>query len=67
MSKYYFKYHLQRGGGDVFTPEDLNWFKRLTYRLRGYRVTKITDTYFDDYINDGKETTVTLEIDFRRQ
>jgi len=34
----YFKYVLTRGGADVFTPENLSWFYRLIYRLKGYTV-----------------------------
>ena len=62
MSNNYFKYELQRGGGSAFTPENLTWFQRFLYRLRGYKVIKITDDYFDKYINDKKKTAVRLEI-----
>jgi hypothetical protein len=64
MSKNYFKYVLERGGGHLYTPVDLNWFQRFMYRLSGHKVTKITDGYFDDVRNDNKKTTVSLEIKF---
>lgn len=61
MSKNYFKYELRRGGGSLFTPRDLTWFERLVYRLKCYKVIKITDDYFDRY-DDGRKTTVTVEF-----
>lgn len=62
MSGNYFKYELQRGGGYLYTPENLTWFERFVYRLKGYKVVKITDDFFDDVRNDNKKTTVHLEI-----
>lgn len=41
MNKSYFKYRLQRGVGSMYTPRDLNWFERLKYRFKGYKVTKM--------------------------
>lgn len=41
MNKNYFKYELQRGGGYMYTPRNLNWFERLKYRLKGYKVIKM--------------------------
>lgn len=37
----YFKYKLERGGGSMYTPRDLNWFERMKYRFKGYKVTKL--------------------------
>lgn len=39
----YFKYELQRGGGSLFIPDELNWFQRLWYRIKCYKVIKLTD------------------------
>ncbi len=46
MNNNYFKYKIQRGGGSLFTPVDLNWFERLMYRLRGCKVIKMDDEYW---------------------
>lgn len=43
----YFKYELERGGGFMYTPDDLTWFQRLLYRLQGYKVTKLTEEWFE--------------------
>lgn len=37
----YFKYRLDRGGGSMYTPRSLNWFEKLMYLLKGYRVYKL--------------------------
>ena len=39
MSK--FKYNLQKGNGGIFTARNLNWFERIKYRLKGYKVIKL--------------------------
>lgn len=62
MNKNYFKYELQRGGGSMFTPRDLTWFERLVYRLKCYKVIKITDDYFDTFVDAAKKTNVDIKI-----
>lgn len=37
----YFKYRLDRGCGSMYTPRNLNWFEKLKYLLKGYRVYKL--------------------------
>ena len=37
----YFKYKVDRSGSSMYTPRDLNWFERLKYRLKGYKITKL--------------------------
>lgn len=37
----HFKYELQKGGGSLFTCRNLNWFERLKYRVKGYKVIKL--------------------------
>lgn len=39
----YFKYELQRDGCSMLIPEELNWFQRLWYRIKCYKVIKLTD------------------------
>ena len=38
-----FKYKLQRKNctGCMYTPRNLNWFERMRYRLKGYKITKL--------------------------
>ena len=36
-----FRYELQRAGGSMFTTRKLNWFERLKYRLKGYKIIKL--------------------------
>lgn len=43
MGYFKFKYELQRGVGSILTSEELNWFQRLLYRIKGYKVIKLTD------------------------
>ena len=62
MGKNYFKYVLERGGGHLYTPVDLNWFQRFMYRLSGHKVTKITDDYFDTFVDAAKKTNVDIKI-----
>ena len=63
MKNNYFKYELQRGGGSLFTPVDLNWFERFMYRLKGYKVIKMDDEYWRaNPVDNSKKTTVSLEI-----
>lgn len=62
----YFKYELQRGGFSTYTPEDLTWFQRLLYRLRGYKVTELTDEWWEacrKKYGTAKETIVHFEIE----
>ncbi len=61
----YFKYKIQRGGGSMYTPVDLNWFERLMYRLKGCKVIKTDDDYWKAHpSDDNKKTTVRLEIKY---
>ena len=68
MSKNYFKYELQRGGGSLFTPRDLTWFERLAYRLKGYKVIEMDTKYWKAWRDrlgddiDKKKTTVDIKI-----
>lgn len=63
MSNNYFKYEIQRGGGLLFTPVDLNWLERFVYRLKGCKVIKMDDEYWKAHpVDDNKKTTVSLEI-----
>ena len=36
-----YKYKLQKGNGVMWTPRDLNWFERLRYKLKGYKIIKL--------------------------
>ena len=63
MSKNYFKYEIQRGGGSLFTPRDLNWFERFMYKLKGCNVIKMNEEYWKAHpIDNSKKTTVSLEV-----
>jgi hypothetical protein len=63
MSKNYFKYELQRGGGSLFTPRDLTWFERLAYRLKCYKVIKMDEEYWMAHpVDNSKKTIVSLKI-----
>ena len=35
------KYKLEKNRGSIFTCRDLNFFERLRYRLKGYKVIKL--------------------------
>lgn len=37
-----FKYELRKGEGTMLTSRNLTWFERLKYRLKGYKVIKLT-------------------------
>lgn len=37
----YFKYELQRGGSSLFVPYELNWFQKMLWRIKGYKIIKI--------------------------
>ena len=41
-----FKYELKRGKGSILTSKNLNWFERLVYRIKGYRVIKLDTKNF---------------------
>lgn len=61
----YFKYELQRGGGYMYTPDDLTWFERLLYRLQGYKVITTTDEYWkalEEKYDTPKETNINVEF-----
>ena len=61
----YFKYELERGGGSMYIPDDLTWTQRLLYRLRGYKVTQLTDEWWAKQrakYNTAQKTMVHLEI-----
>lgn len=63
MGNNYFKYEIQRGGGSLFTPVDLNWFERFMYRLKGCKVIKMDDEYWKAHpVDNNKKTTVSLEF-----
>lgn len=49
MNKNCFKYELRRGGGSMFTPRDLTWFEKMVYRLKGYKIIKMTDEYWGNW------------------
>ena len=36
-----FKYKLEKGKGVMLTPRNLNWFERLKYKIKGYKVIKL--------------------------
>lgn len=62
----YFKYELERGGGSMYTPDDLNWLQRMLYRLQGYKVTKLTEEWWEAQrakYDTGKQTIVHIEVD----
>ena len=61
----YFKYKLESGGGSMYTPRDLNWIERFTYRLKGYRVVRIDEKYWKAHpVDNSKKTIVTLQIKY---
>lgn len=57
-----FIYEIQRGGGSLFIFRELSWFEKMKYRLTGHKVIKITPEELKAYCDDGKKTTVGLEI-----
>lgn len=61
----YFKYELERGGCSMYTPADLTWLQRLSYRLQGYKVTELTEEWWAkqrEKYGTARKTTVHLEI-----
>lgn len=41
-----FKYELEKNGWSMYTTENLTPFKRFMYRLRGYKVSEMTDDFW---------------------
>lgn len=42
MNRNCFKYEMRKGKGRICTTRNLNWFERLMYRFKGYKVIKLS-------------------------
>lgn len=42
MNENKFKYELRKGNGSMRTVVNLNWFERMKYRLKGYKIIKLS-------------------------